>query len=244
MPGSTDSDASHDLLLVLLALQNGLIDQAQLLAAFETWSHAQDDAMAEILLRQGALDEPARALLEGLVASHHQRRAADPQEDQVSRSARPPEPDGVAPSGEPERSITVAHRASQSLPEQPDDPDRTTGVDGRPAEGPTPSPAPGERFRIIRPYARGGLGEVFLALDPELDRQVALKELRAYHAYDPVSQSRFLLEAKVTGRLEHPGIVPVYGLSRAADARALLDLIPAAKSSPSVGAFSRIAYDR
>ena len=77
----------------------------------------------------------------------------------------------------------------------------------------------GERFRIIRPHARGGLGEVFLALDPELDRQVALKELQSYHAHDPVSQSRFLREARVTGRLEHPGIVPVYGLGRHADGR-------------------------
>ena len=77
----------------------------------------------------------------------------------------------------------------------------------------------GERFRIIRPHARGGLGEVFLALDPELDRQVALKELQEHHAFDQVSQSRFLREARVTGRLEHPGIVPVYGLGRHPDGR-------------------------
>ena len=77
----------------------------------------------------------------------------------------------------------------------------------------------GERYRVIRPHARGGLGEVFLALDPELDRQVALKELQSFHADDPVSQSRFLREARVTGRLEHPGIVPVYGLGRHADGR-------------------------
>jgi WD40 repeat protein/serine/threonine protein kinase len=76
-----------------------------------------------------------------------------------------------------------------------------------------------ERFRIVRPYAQGGLGEVFLAIDPELERQVALKELRAHYAHDPVSQWRFLLEAKLTGRLEHPGIVPVYGLGRHADGR-------------------------
>ena len=45
------------------------------------------------------------------------------------------------------------------------------------------------------------------------------KELQAYHAHDPQSQSRFLREARVTGRLEHPGIVPVYGLGRHADGR-------------------------
>jgi WD40 repeat protein/serine/threonine protein kinase len=58
-----------------------------------------------------------------------------------------------------------------------------------------------------------------LALDPELERQVALKHLRSDRAFDAVSQSRFLLEAKLTGRLEHPGIVPVYGLGRYADGR-------------------------
>ncbi len=76
-----------------------------------------------------------------------------------------------------------------------------------------------ERFRILRSHAQGGLGEVFLALDPDLDRQVALKELRASHAFDPVSQLRFLREAMITGRLEHPGIVPVYALGRHGDGR-------------------------
>ena len=60
---------------------------------------------------------------------------------------------------------------------------------------------------------------MFLAVDPELDRQVVLKELQAYHALTRSSQPRFLREARVTGRLEHPGIVPVYGLGRHADGR-------------------------
>ncbi len=77
----------------------------------------------------------------------------------------------------------------------------------------------GGRFQVLRPHARGGLGEVFLALDPELNRTVALKELQAQRAFDPASQARFLLEAELTGRLEHPGIVPVYGLGRYADGR-------------------------
>jgi eukaryotic-like serine/threonine-protein kinase len=46
-----------------------------------------------------------------------------------------------------------------------------------------------------------------------------VKELRDYHAHDPTSQARFLLEARLTGRLEHPGIVPVYGLGRYPDGR-------------------------
>ena len=64
----------------------------------------------------------------------------------------------------------------------------------------------------IRHHARGGIGMVFVALDSELHREVALKQIQPQHADDPDSRARFLIEAEVTGRLEHPGIVPVYGL--------------------------------
>jgi tetratricopeptide (TPR) repeat protein/tRNA A-37 threonylcarbamoyl transferase component Bud32 len=75
------------------------------------------------------------------------------------------------------------------------------------------------RFRDPRPYARGGLGEVFVAHDTELNREVALKEIQERYADDPESRTRFLLEAEITGGLEHPGIVPVYGLGCYPDGR-------------------------
>jgi serine/threonine protein kinase len=57
-----------------------------------------------------------------------------------------------------------------------------------------------------------GLGAVFVALDSEPHREVALKQILDQHADDPLSRQRFLPEAEVIGGLEHPGIVPVYGL--------------------------------
>ncbi|MBL8817040.1 MAG: NPCBM/NEW2 domain-containing protein [Planctomyces sp.] len=75
------------------------------------------------------------------------------------------------------------------------------------------------RFRIVRPFKKGGLGEVFVADDVQLNREVALKEIQAYAADDPESRSRFRREAQVTGRLEHPGIVPVYGFGQYDDGR-------------------------
>src|SRR5207247_4959961 len=72
---------------------------------------------------------------------------------------------------------------------------------------------------VLRPHARGGLGEVFVAEDTEVHREVALKEIQHRHADDAGSRARFLLEAEVTGKLEHPGIVPVYGLGTYADGR-------------------------
>src|SRR5204863_4117975 len=77
----------------------------------------------------------------------------------------------------------------------------------------------GQRFRVLRPHARGGLGAVFVALDSELNREVALKQILDHHADDPVSRQRFLIEAEITGGLEHPGIVPVYGLGTYGDGR-------------------------
>jgi Tfp pilus assembly protein PilF/tRNA A-37 threonylcarbamoyl transferase component Bud32 len=77
----------------------------------------------------------------------------------------------------------------------------------------------GPRFRVLRLHARGGLGEVHIAFDAELGREVALKEIQAPRADDPASRIRFVREAEVTGRLEHPGVVPVYSLGRHADGR-------------------------
>lgn len=77
----------------------------------------------------------------------------------------------------------------------------------------------GERFRILRPHARGGLGEVFVAQDSELPREVALKQIQSHLAHDPMCRERFVREAEITGGLEHPGIVPVYGLGTYPDGR-------------------------
>ena len=75
------------------------------------------------------------------------------------------------------------------------------------------------RFRPLRPWREGGLGKVSIAQDEELRREVALKEIKPQHAGNKISQERFVLEAEITGSLEHPGIVPVYGLGRYSDGR-------------------------
>src|SRR5262249_4627310 len=75
------------------------------------------------------------------------------------------------------------------------------------------------RYRKLRDHARGGLGEVFVAEDTELRREVALKEIHERHAEYADSRARFLREAEITGNLEHPGIVPVYGLGTSPEGR-------------------------
>ncbi|WP_145384636.1 serine/threonine-protein kinase [Stieleria neptunia] len=76
---------------------------------------------------------------------------------------------------------------------------------------------PNTRYRPTEMHARGGLGAVFRARDQELNRVVALKEILPEHSDKLRYQEKFIFEAEVTGALEHPGIVPVYGLGRYSD---------------------------
>ncbi len=63
-------------------------------------------------------------------------------------------------------------------------------------------------------HAKGGLGIVYKAWHDELQRIVAVKFLQRHHAANPFVRSRFLREAEITAKLEHPGIVPIYGIGR------------------------------
>jgi eukaryotic-like serine/threonine-protein kinase len=88
---------------------------------------------------------------------------------------------------------------------------------------PAPTPSvpswapPWSRFRPIAFHAEGGLGEVFKARDSELRREVALKRMKRPYAGHADTRRRFLREAEITGGLEHPGVVPVYGVGQDAD---------------------------
>lgn len=87
------------------------------------------------------------------------------------------------------------------------------------AEGPVlPSIRSGEVFegkwRIESKLGAGGMGTVFLAHDLALDRKVAIKVLARELSNDAEFVARFEREAKLTARLEHPNVVPVYSVGR------------------------------
>ncbi len=68
------------------------------------------------------------------------------------------------------------------------------------------------RFHYGRIHRKGGLGQIRLGKDLEIGRRVAIKEIRPEHSDRATARDRFLREARITGRLEHPSIVPVYAL--------------------------------
>jgi len=76
----------------------------------------------------------------------------------------------------------------------------------------------GTRYRVVELIGRGGMGGVYLAEDRDLDRHVAVKVLNAAGAAGDLRE-RLLQEARILGRLEHPGIVPIHDVGTLADGR-------------------------
>jgi serine/threonine protein kinase len=70
------------------------------------------------------------------------------------------------------------------------------------------------RYQIRSQLGAGGMGEVYLAQDTQLDRTVALKILRANLAADRQRMQRFIQEAKAASGLNHPNILTIHGIER------------------------------
>ena len=197
--------AERNLLFGILALQNGLIDQADLIAAFQAWSKDRSRPLSEVLLDRGALNESDRLCSTAWSPASPEAR----RRPRAEPGGRPDRGRGVArdsgssPTPTSTRAGPTRGRRRRSTEPRRLDPEATTtwGI------GVGPAPADG-RFRVLRPHAKGGLGMVSVALDRELHREVALKEIQPERADDPQSRDRFVLEAEITGRLEHPGDRP------------------------------------
>ncbi len=72
--------------------------------------------------------------------------------------------------------------------------------------------ASGSSFDRLALLGKGAMGQVFVARDKALNRNVAVKQIDPAMADDPVLLRRFYTEAQITAQLDHPGIVPVFGL--------------------------------
>jgi serine/threonine-protein kinase len=205
----TSPAADRNLLFGVLALQMDFVGRDALLRAMNAWVLEKSRPLGALLREQGALSAEHHALLEALVQAHLKAHGDDPQRSLAAVSSVGSLRRGLEQIGDADLHASLAHVAARPADDPPANRPEAVGA-------PT---AAGQRFRILRPHAKGGLGEVFVARDEELRREVALKEIQEQRADDPASRARFLLEAEITGGLEHPGIVPVYGLGTYGDGR-------------------------
>src|SRR5262245_21033977 len=97
----------------------------------------------------------------------------------------------------PNRTVAFSSPAREKLPEGSGQRDATLD----------------NRYDFTSVHAAGGMGRVWKARDCQLDREVAIKELRPENVANAKTAARFIREARLTGQLQHPGVVPVYELT-------------------------------
>ncbi len=216
------SPAERAYLFGLLAFQRGLIRRDQLLAIVNAWSRRKSTPIAELFLEQQILDCETIANVGALL-----ERCLEDHEHDFERCARSLESDARGTLRSLDELVYILRSLAEPdvLATLPPATRPTAPMGNDLAVGPEtlllkhPSEDAQHRFQTLRPHAKGGLGEVFIAQDSELNREVALKEIQSRYADNPNSRERFILEAEITGSLEHPGIVPVYGLGQYSDGR-------------------------
>jgi serine/threonine-protein kinase len=208
------ASADHNLLFGILALQMDFVTRDQLVAAMNAWVLDKAKLLGDILHEQGALNRDRQQLLESLVAEHLKQHNHDRQQSLAALSSVESVRQALEKITDPDVQASLASLAPVACSAAGgEEADQYSTVSMEDHAGHR------ARFRILRPHAAGGLGIVSVALDRELNREVAIKEIREQNGDNAEARARFLIEAQITGGLEHPGIVPVYSLGAYADGR-------------------------
>ena len=195
----SDPLADRNLLFGVLALHSDLIDSEQFVEVCSAWAGRKDLSLAELLVVRGWITHEDRDAVEHLLSRNLRKHDGDAHAslgaviDELARMALSRVEDSEIRRSLAEFSSIQATAPTSTVIYQ-------TGDRGR--------------YSLKHLHARGGIGQVWLAHDEDLGRDVALKELRPEQVNNPTALSRFLDEARITGQLEHPGAVPVYELIR------------------------------
>jgi hypothetical protein len=168
--------ADRNLLFGIMAIQMNFIRQEDLVEAMHAWIMAKEQPLGRILHDKGRLSAERLQLLDALVAEHLKLHQDDPQQSLVALSSTSSVRSALASIEDTDVQAGLARTGSAC-----------DGV-GDPYATKPPGPnsmglrsetnSTGLRYRVLRPHARGGIGEVFVAYDEEVGREVALKEAK------------------------------------------------------------------
>jgi len=194
-------NVDRNLLFAVIALQDDLIDQTQFADVCAGWAMRLERPLADLLIERRWITEADRRDVERKLERKLKKHGGD------ARLTL---------------GLVADIEAREVLREIENDEIRHSLNGLPPARGhvlletlvPPANQRDTLRYTLTKLHAEGGLGKIWIAHDTDLNRDVALKEIKS--AADPGSDSchRFLKEAQITGQLEHPNIVPVYELAR------------------------------
>jgi len=188
--GEQFTKEEFDVAFAVRAMGVGLISERQLQSALVNWTIHGDTSLAEQLQALGLLSPDDRTRCEAAAAGalselHSQHESANA-------------------SGKSTLSSTLQHLDGNGRVA------KLLGIADAATQGQAGARSSIARLTLMRKLGQGGLGTVWLARDENLQRYVALKEVTRTDDANSAVIARFRREAEITGRLEHPGIVPVY----------------------------------
>lgn len=187
------------------------VTDGQLSLACQAQRRDPSRGLVDILLAQGAIDARNRGLIEEAVESQLAAHAGDVEACFAAIHDKGWVPAVLFADGSDAPMATGAPTGPE-----PASPAWEAGDAGALTETVTLGSytSGGSRYELLERKGGGGMGEVWIARDRELNRDVLLKQVLPRLAEHPQSRGRFLRETRTGAILEHPGIVPVYDIGQ------------------------------
>lgn len=231
-----NSMSDRNLLFGILAVQNDLISQDDLIHAMNAWLLESSKSIGQILVDQSRLDQVDCDLLDQMIRRHIAKNSGDLKKAIGAISSAEYFIDSLKQLNHSDLQVGIAtiklgeadySNKSDSKPKMSDGGVKNhqgTDSSNRRAKQKPEGGWKAGRFRVIRPLGGGGMGKVYEGYDDEeLGRRVAIKMLHEDRFMDHDRLERFRIklrkEGEINGNLEHPNIIPVYGLGTTDDGR-------------------------
>jgi serine/threonine-protein kinase len=207
MESEMNPSSDKNLLFALIAHHNGYITMEQFFEAAAVWNREPKRDLGEILVEKKFLDEVERFNIQGIVEDRLRRQGGiDDTLSFIVASGSVPQGDSLPEDWKGKIDAITQVIRDKTSPNPPNfgAPETDLGT---------------HRYIIRKTLGHGGQGYVWEAIDTELNRKVAIKNIVPSLSSDPLHQELLIDEARKTGKLGHPGIPPVFDIGKDADGK-------------------------